>query len=131
MKSTWSTHKGTQYFLADYSQFGRDVEGLRAEVDSGDAIIEKQPLDSVLVLVDLRNTVTSSQVVSMMKESATRTKGRVQKTAIIGVGGIQRILAAAVARFSREPLSLFDTIEDARDWLVGVDVKRGVHLDVE
>jgi hypothetical protein len=34
-----------------------------------------QPEGSVLVLVDLRNTVTSPEVVSMMKVSAARTKG--------------------------------------------------------
>ncbi|HEX7833261.1 MAG TPA: hypothetical protein VF787_26630, partial [Thermoanaerobaculia bacterium] len=70
-------------------------------------------------------------VVTMMKISAARTKGHVKKHAVIGVRGIQRILAAAVARFSREPLYLFDAIEDARDWLVGVDVKTGVAVDAE
>lgn len=129
MQSTWATHRGTKYFVADYSNYGRDVEALRAEVDAADEVIEQQT--DALVLVDLRNTVTSSAVVSMMKASATRTHGHVLKHAVIGVKGIQRILAAAVARFSREPLMLFDRIEDARDWLVGVDVKTGVQVDAD
>jgi hypothetical protein len=124
MKSTWQTHNGTQYFLADYSNYGRDVDALRVEVDSADEVIEQQ--QDVLVLVDLRNTVTSSDVVKMMKLSAERTHGHVKKHAIIGVKGIQRILAAAVAKFSGEPLMLFDRVEDARDWLAGIEVKTGV-----
>ena len=38
--------------------------------------------------------------------------------AIIGVTGIQKILARAVARFSGEELVLFDDIDEAKDWLV-------------
>lgn len=127
MQSTWLTHQGTKYFLADYSNYGRDTEALRNEVDAADAVIEQQT--DLLVLVDLRNTVTSSDVVKMMKHSSARTHGHVKKHAVIGVKGIQRILAAAVAKFSGEPLVLFDRIEDARDWLVGFDVETGVAVN--
>jgi hypothetical protein len=119
MKSSWNTHKGTRYMYADYSQFGRNIEGLRAEVDAVDGAIEREPLDATLVLVDIRNTVTSSDVVSLMKESTARTKGRVQKLAVVGVTGMQRVLAWAVTRFSGETLHLFDSVDDAKEWLVG------------
>jgi hypothetical protein len=119
MKSSWREHRETRYFHADYSGFGRNIDALRAEVDYADSEIEQCPRDSALVLVDIRNTVTSSDVVSLFKVSTARTKGHVGKTAIVGVTGVQRILALAVVRFSREPLNLFDSIEAARDWLVG------------
>jgi hypothetical protein len=114
---------------ADYSQFGRNVEALRAEVDAVDGAIEREPPDSTLVLVDIRNTVTSSEVVSLMKESTARTKGRVQKLAVVGVTGMQRVLAWAVTRFSGETLHLFDNIDDAKEWLVGGGDARGVTID--
>jgi hypothetical protein len=119
MKSSWREHKGTRYFHADYSGFGRNIDALREEVDGADSQIEQSPADSALVLVDIRNTVTSVEVVSLFKESTARTKGHVQKTAIVGVTGVQKVLAMAVARFSREPLHLFNTTEEAREWLVG------------
>jgi hypothetical protein len=40
--------------------------------------------NDALVLVDIRNTVTSSEVVALMKESTARTKGHVARTAVVG-----------------------------------------------
>ncbi|HEX8617642.1 MAG TPA: hypothetical protein VF911_08650 [Thermoanaerobaculia bacterium] len=119
MKSSWRQHKGTPYFHADYSGFGRNIDALRIEVDGADSQIEQARDASALVLVDIRNTVTSVDVVWLFKQSTARTKGCVKKTAIVGVTGVQRILATAVARFSGEDLHLFDTVEAAQDWLVG------------
>jgi hypothetical protein len=123
MKSSWRHHRGTPYFHADYSGFGRNIDALRAEVDGADSQIEQAPAESALVLVDIRNTVTSIDVVTVFKTSTARTKGHVKKTAIVGVTGVQRILAGAVARFSGEELHLFDTVEAAQDWLVGEGVQ--------
>lgn len=117
MQSRQIEHKGVRIFYADYSNYGRDIPALKTEVDSFDAMIEQQ--QDALVLVDIRNTVTSSEVVSLMKESALRTKGHVARTAVVGVSGIQKVLAQAVARFSSEPLTLFNDVDSALDWLAG------------
>lgn len=117
MKSSWREHNGARYFHADYSGFGRNVDALREEVNAADSQIEQSPPDSALVLVDIRHTVTSTEVVSLFKTSTARTKGHVAKTAIVGVTGVQKVLALAVVRFSREPLNLFNTVEEAREWL--------------
>jgi hypothetical protein len=125
MKSRWESYKGQKFFYADYSNFGRDSASLRVEVDAADAIIEKLPENSAIVLVDVRNTVTSTDVVAMMKDSAARTKGHVLRHAVVGVTGIQRVLASAVARFSGEPLHLFDSVDRAKEWLTGGDAAGG------
>jgi hypothetical protein len=117
MKSKWITHKNASILYADYANLGRDINALREEVDAVDEVLIKVP-DSLL-LVDIRNTVTSSEVVALMKASAVRTRGIVARTAVVGVSGIQRVLAQAVARFSREPLVLFNSIDDAKEWLAG------------
>ena len=75
MKLMWMTHKGKRYLFCNYANFGRNIEALRAEVDYADSEIEKELGNDALLLVDLRNTVTSSEVVSLFKESAARTKG--------------------------------------------------------
>lgn len=128
MKSSWRVHNGVRYFHADYSNFGRNIDALRIEVDGADSEIEKSPKESALVLVDIRNTVTSTDVVSLFKESTARTKGHVHKTAIVGVTGVQKILASAVARFSRETLHLFAETRDAIDWLVSGEEQGGVRV---
>lgn len=128
MKSKWTNYKGSRILYSDFSGFGRDVNALRVEVDAVDAEILREPKDSVLALADLRGTVTGSDVVDLFKQSAKRTNGYVRKQAVIGVTGVQRILASAVARFSGQSLHLFDTVDEANEWLAG-DRGRGVEID--
>lgn len=128
MKSQMIEHKGVRIFYADYSNYGRDIAALKTEVDAFDDVIEQH--EGALVLVDIRNTVTSSEVVSLMKESTARTKGHVARTAVVGVSGIQKVLAQAVARFASEPLVLFNDVEEAKDWLAGAATGTGTGLTV-
>src|SRR5688572_18807961 len=118
MKSNWETRAGKRILYCKFGDFEKDVTGLSAEIDAVDELILREPPDSVLLLVDLRGTVTSSAVVELFKKSSAKTKGYVRKQAIIGISGIQKMLAQAVAWFSRETFVLFDTPEAAREWLV-------------
>lgn len=128
MKSKWITHKGRRIFYCDFSGFGRDTAALETEIEAVDGDILREPKGSVLALADLRGTVTGSDVVDVFKKSAKRTNGYVRKQAVVGVTGVQRILASAVARFSGQSLHLFDTIEEANDWLAS-DQGKGVEIE--
>jgi hypothetical protein len=129
MKSKLIDYKGLRIFYADYSDYDRDLGALRAEVDAFDALVEQH--ENALVLVDIRNTVTSTEVVALMKESTARTKGHVARTAVVGVSGIQRVLARAVARFAGEPLMLFNDVDTAKEWLAGAQQADGRELAPE
>lgn len=129
MKSGPIDYKGLRIFYADYSGFGPDIGALREEVDALDALVERE--ENALVLVDIRDTVTSSEVVSLMKESTARTKGHVARTAVVGVSGIQRVLAQAVARFAGEPLALFSDVDAAKEWLASAERAGGRELAAE
>ena len=129
MKSHTFDYKGLRMFYADYSGYGRDMDALKTEVDAFDSMVEQH--ENALVLVDIRNTVTSSEVVSLMKESTARTKGHVARTAVVGVSGIQKVLAQAVARFAREPLMLFNDVDSAKEWLAGASPQGGRALPPE
>jgi hypothetical protein len=103
----------------DFANFKTDVNALRTEVDAVDQDILKEPPASVLLLVDLRNTVASGAVVELFKESSKLTASHVKKQAVIGISGFKRFLADVVARFSGQGMRLFDTEAEAMDWLVG------------
>lgn len=118
MKSHWIEHAGHRIIYCDFRNFARDVDGLRTEVDQTDDEITKQPPMSVLALIDVRGTTTSLEAVDVFKKSAARSKGFIIRQAVVGVAGIQKILAQAVARFSSEELNLFDTVDAAKEWLV-------------
>ena len=131
MRSRWHTHKGQRYLLCAFDHFGTDESGLKAEIDAADAEIMQEPLNSVLLLVDLHGTATSGRVVDYFKESSLRTKGYIRKQAIIGIHGIQKILAQAVAWFSRETFVLFDSAEAAVEWLADDAAAGGVVISGE
>lgn len=109
----------------DFSGFKRDIDGLRAEVRAADEEIVRRPAESVLAIADLTDTVTSREVVDLFKASATATKGYVRKQAVVGVTGIQKILAQAVAFFSGQSMHLFDSVDKAKDWLAGAQADEG------
>jgi hypothetical protein len=119
MKSRWVRHKGVEILYGDFSHFERDVAGLRAEVAAADAEIFRRPRGSVLAIADLTNTVTSSEVVDLFKASAAATKDYMDKQAVVGITGFQKVLARGVAFFSGQSMRVFDSVAEAMDWLVG------------
>lgn len=119
MKSRWIHHKGAEILYGDFSRLESDVNALREEVAAVDAEILRRPRGSVLTIADLTGTVTSSEVVDLFKASAAATKDYIDKQAVVGVTGIQKVLARAVAVFSGQSMRLFDSVELAKDWLAG------------
>ena len=128
MKSHWLVHKGVEILYCDFTGFQKDIAGLRAEVEAADAEILRKPKESVLAIADLTGTVTSTEVVDLFKNSATATKDYIRKQAVVGVTGIQKILARAVAFFSGQSMHLFDDVEQAKEWLAGTSKNAGEEI---
>jgi hypothetical protein len=117
MKSHWITHQGRRIFIADYSHFGADMAAALAEVDAADAVICARPEKSVLILVDTRDTVVSTETAAYMKKSTARTEKHIRKMAIIGATGVRRIIVSAITKISGQQATVFDDTEKALDWL--------------
>ncbi len=121
MQSEWITHKGKRIFYSNLSGFLTDTAALDEELKgAGDAICQ-QPENSVLVLVDVRDTVGAAEVVQLLKNSSLRTKKHVRKTATVGIAGFRKVLLDAINRFSGRNVTLFDDPDAAKDWLIGPD----------
>ncbi|MBN1812830.1 MAG: hypothetical protein JXA14_13425 [Anaerolineae bacterium] len=118
MKSKWITHKGERIFFVDLSSFGRHPDAFREELVGVEAVAYQQPEGSLLVLTDVRDTVVSSEVMNVAKESSARTAKYIRKEAILGMSGIRQVLLDAISRFSGRQFAAFDDIETAKDWLV-------------
>lgn len=87
-------------------------------LDEVSAITCGHLVNSLLVLTDVRDTVLSSEAVSIGKESSAQTTKHVRKTAVIGISGFRKVLIDAVSRFSGQRFALFDDVGGAKDWLV-------------
>ena len=118
MKSGWREHRGKQYFFCDYSGFGLDFQSLKIEVNAVDDLLVQEPEDSVITLIDFRNTVGSIEAVELLKEGAGRTRKHIRKNAILGISGVRKILLDAVTRLTAQVAQTFDDEEKAKDWLV-------------
>ncbi len=119
MMGQWITHNGQRIWYTDYSNFGSDAEALRQTLEACDAVVLQEPANSVRTLVRGDNTIGSVQAVQHFKDSATRTRPYVRRTAVIGeFTGIRKLLFDAIIRFAADNTQVFTDAEAAKDWLV-------------
>ena len=118
MKSQWITHKGVRILHLHYDHFGDDSEGLRKEVHEGHEAVMKEPLDSVLELVDVTDTTGSRKNVEILRDAVAESKAHIHRVAVIGISGVRQLIVQGVARITGMSFTLFDDEEKAKDWLV-------------
>jgi hypothetical protein len=122
MKSKWINHRGTQVFLADFSGFRSDVGGFRAEVEAAGDAIAQEPVGSVLMLVDLRQTDLSREVVAVIKDCGPRMSPHLRKGAVVmRWTGFTKVILESLTRLVGRSPKPFDDLEDAKDWLITDD----------
>lgn len=118
MRSEWIEHKGKKIFYQNFSKNFYNSAVVKAELAEVQNVVTSQPLDSVLVLSDFRDTNVGSDLLSAMNAASNATKAHVHKTAVLGVTGMKRKLADLLTAITGQPLKYFDSMEAAKDWLV-------------
>ena len=91
---------------------------MKLELEEVQKVVKAEPLDSVLVLTDLRDTNVGAELLPLMNAASAATKDHVHKTAVLGVTGIKRRLADLLSSLTGQPLQYFEDIEAAKNWLV-------------
>ena len=117
MRSTWIEHNGRKIFYQDFSKNFYNSAAVKTELEEVQKIVTAQPLNSVLVLSDFRDTNVGSDLLSAMNSASDATKSHVLKTAVLGVTGMKRKLADLLTALTGQPLKYFDDIESAKNWL--------------
>jgi len=118
MRSYWLEHKGKKIFYQDFSKQFYNSAAVKAELEEVQKIVKAEPLNSLLVLTDLRDTNVGSDLLPAMNAASAATKNHVYKTAVLGVTGIKGKLADLLSVLTGQPLKYFDDIESAKNWLV-------------
>lgn len=118
MKSTWIEHKGRKIFYQDFSKNFYNAAAVKAELAEVQQVVKAQPVDSVLIISDMRDTNIGSELLPVMNAASVATKAYVRKTAVLGVTGMKRKLADLLTALTGQPLKYFDDIESAKSWLV-------------
>jgi chemotaxis signal transduction protein len=114
----WTEHKEKLILYIDYSNLLNTDETIKTILEVND-FIKKLGKYELQMLVDVRNSnVNEKIVVDALKNNALTVKPYVKKAAVVGVTTIQEVILTVVNMFSSLGLKPFETIDDAKDWLI-------------
>ncbi len=116
-KIFWITYKNVPILYTNWSNFPTEKEFLDATKETTNFVVE-QNLGNLLELVDVTDSVTTTEIIKASKEAAILTKPFNKKKAVIGISGLKRILLNAVNRIASEKIVAFETKEQALEWLI-------------
>lgn len=117
MRSYWTEYNGKKIFYQDFSKLFFNSTAVKAELDEVQKIVKAEPMNSVLVLTDMRDTNVGSNLLPAMNAASAATKDHVRKTAVLGVTGVKRKLADLLSSMTGQPLKYFDDVDAAKKWL--------------
>jgi hypothetical protein len=114
----WIEYKEKPIIYIDYSNLLNSDETIKTILEVNN-FTKKHGEYEMLMLVDVRNShVNEKIVVNALKNNALTVKPYVKKAAVVGVTTTQEIILTVVNMFSSLGLKPFDTIDDAKKWLI-------------
>lgn len=119
----WVKHKNKDILTITYSGLKDKEEYVKAIAAATDEFVKKavlknrNPEKSVLLLIDVRESIAVTGVVDAFTESAKKAKPYVKKLAVVGIEGIRKFLLDTVFRFSGMSGKPFTEMAQAKDWL--------------
>jgi len=114
-RSFWEEYKGKKILVNDYS--GLSKAEILERIKINEEMIPKLG-PGILLLVDVANDVGTPELISAFKHIAKAIQPFIEKGAIVGVVGIQKVLLTAVNRFSDLGLKPYDSRQEAKNYLV-------------
>lgn len=119
MKSYWAEHKGKRVFIADYSGFGMDANGLRQETDRAMETLQKEPPNSVLTISNVTGTTASLENIKILESVLPHTNKHVKKRCVIGVEGMRWYFVDKLNEVTGAArLEAFSNLEEALEWII-------------
>ena len=123
MKSRWTEYEDKSFLYIDLSNLGDNAKAFDAELTETVSTIGQkmyeQPKNSVLVLVDLRNTAMTQTSNNLLTERIKDTKKYVLRTAVVGLTGIRKIFLDYFSLLASSETGSFEEPEAAMKWLIG------------
>jgi hypothetical protein len=113
-------YKGKSIYYVDYSDIKTNEEFM-AVIRQSNGFREKVKAEgkkNLLMLVDVSGSFVYGDVLTELKKAGKITKEITVKEAVVGISGGKRILLKIVQSFTNMNLKVFDTIDEAKDWLV-------------
>ncbi len=122
MSVKWTEYKGKRILMCDYRGLGS--EELAEDISTAAKMLLEVPAPTKsLIFNNFEGAVVGKDVMTRLKEVGPEVEPRTEKSAIIGIHGVRHVLLSAYNRVTgaANHQKLFDTQEEALEWLVSDD----------
>lgn len=112
------THKGVSIVFTDYSGFTA-WESWRTLIEAERKFMPSEPLASVRAVAVFTDSRFTTDVVEALKQLAVANRPHMLASALVGLSALQKTaFLKAIERTSDRSFGIFDTLDEALDWLV-------------
>ncbi|MFX1384566.1 MAG: hypothetical protein ACFFBP_19245, partial [Promethearchaeota archaeon] len=113
---SWVQYKGKEIEIDDFTNLSGDefVRLIRANAE----ITLKMGKKNILAIVDFTNSYANKDVMDALKETSEKTEHLLDKTAVLGITGVKKILLNFLNKVTNIGAKSFNSIEDAKEWLI-------------
>jgi hypothetical protein len=119
-RASFIIHKGKEIYFIDYTNIKLEDEFLDA-IKSTNLFREKVKASGkkdLLMLVDISNSYVYGHAFTEMKRSGILTQGITKRTAVVGVSSTKKTLLEIMNAFTSLNIKSFESIDEAKNWLV-------------
>ena len=112
-------HKGKKILYEDYSD--SKPADILPVLEQAKKLISSQPEGSVLALVNVQNSKFDRALAAAMRDFVKENTPYIKVSAVFGMEGLMSAVFSGIVHFTgRKNLKLFESIEDAKDFLAGL-----------
>jgi hypothetical protein len=119
----WEEYKGKKLLFIDYSNLHANIPSEKQQVlqciQAARAATEKEK-GPIRFLSYVQSSSLDKEIMASLKDFAAYTNGNgfVEKECVVGISPLQSMFVSTINLFSKAKLTVFDTLEKAKDWLV-------------
>lgn len=110
-------HRGKQIYQLDCSNC--KAAEIHQIIEECARQVQSQPPKSVMTMTIAGGGKFDQETITRLKELTKGNEPYVRKAAVVGITGLYKVVLMAVSTFSQRQFHLFDTVEEAKDFLVG------------
>ena len=109
-------HQGVRMLVVDATNL-REFDDFIAMIGRFEGLIRGEPQGSVRVVMHVAGLHFDRRSVSAIKGVFVRVQPWIRASCLVGVTGLQRVLLQVLNQVAKRERPLFDTLDQAKDWL--------------
>ncbi len=121
-KTQLISHKGLQIYYSDFSNL-KELADFDDAINEVNSYIRSQPQNSIYTLTNFSKTFFNSTITKKISDMAAGNKPFVKTNAVIGLGGLTKIVFDGIIRVTGRDSKSFNTIEEAKEYLYERSIK--------